>query len=111
SFVPCPVPQNVPPILANIKIASGAPGTVLFVQQRYGIASVTVEDVATAQQYTMTRGNDAYWSPPNNVPLPASARFRLTDVNNATVTSTVFTTANTGPFTSTGTQFPVCPSP
>ncbi len=108
SFVPCPAPQNQP-ILANIRIASGAPATVLFVQQRYGIAAVTVEDVTTAQQYSMARGNDAYWYPPTGMTLPQSARFRLTDVNNALVTSGVFTTANTPAFASAGTQFPTCP--
>jgi hypothetical protein len=41
--------------------------------------------------------------------LPPSARFRLTDVNNAMVTSAVLTTANTPAFTSAGTQFPMCP--
>ena len=108
SFVPCLVDSNQQ-ILANIKISGGAAAAVLFVQQRYGIAAVTVENVTTAQQYPMARSNDAYWYPPAGMTLPPSARFRLTDVNNAMVTSAVLTTANTPAFASAGTQFPMCP--
>jgi len=108
SFVPCLVNSNEQ-ILANIKISGGAAAAVLFVQQRYGIAAVTVENVTTAQQYPMARSNDAYWYPPTGMTLPPSARFRLTDVNNAMVTSAVLTTANTPAFASANTQFPMCP--
>jgi hypothetical protein len=110
SYVPCPVAAN-PPILANLKVSNGVVASVLFVEQRYGITSVTVEDVTTAQQTSLARLNDAYWWPPTGMLLPGSARFRLTDVNNATVTSAVLTTANTAPFSSAGIQFPLCPSP
>jgi hypothetical protein len=110
SFVPCPATANQP-ILADIKVANGVATSVLFVQQRYGIKSVTLEDASTAQTYPMARSNDAYWYPPSGTLLSASPRFHLTDVNNAMVTSPILPLANVVPFAPTNVQFPVCPTP
>ena len=110
SFVPCLVNANEQ-ILANIKISGGAAAAVLFVQQRYGIAAVTVENVTTAQQYPMSRSNDAYWYPPAGMTLPPSARFRLTDVNNAMVTSAVLDHRQYAGVRVGRHSFPTCPSP
>jgi hypothetical protein len=110
SFVACPAPTN-PPILANVRINTGAPGAVLFVRQRYGIKSVTLEDQAVGQPIDLSRGNDNYWATASGV-LPGSAPiFRLTDVNNNVIMFSNILLINAPAFASTAVQFPTCTTP
>ena len=109
SFVPCPATPNQP-ILANVRYTNGVASSVLFVQQRYGISGVTVEDATTAQSFPLSRGNDGYWFPPSGAAIGGSPRFHLTDVNSAMIVTPVVP-LNNNPFWPTSTQFPLCPTP
>jgi len=114
SFVPCPVP-NAPDgqperIRANFMIAGGGHAAVLFVGQRYGIQSVTAT-VGGNPNMPLMRGNDNYWRLPNDQLFGNGLVFSLTDVNLATVSTSInlqnFPDAQTfGPTTA---QFPTCP--
>ena len=114
SFVPCPVSANQT-ILANFKIPAGAPPTsVLFLQHRYGIASVTMDDPNTGQPLTLFRSNDSYWTRSDGNPLPtgtAVPTFHLTDVNGSLLNLTNLPPGNTPMFTATGQQFPLLCTP
>jgi hypothetical protein len=109
SFVPCPVPPNTPPILGNVRTNNGAPAAILFVQQRYGIASGSVTDTTTNVTSQLARGNDNYWSTPNGVLGGSTVTFQLLDVNDGLITIPNFSVLNPPAFNSTGKQFPLCP--
>jgi len=84
---------------------------VLYVRQRYGIKSVTLEDQAVGQPIDLSRGNDNYWATASGV-LPGSAPiFRLTDVNNNVIMFSNILLINAPAFASTAVQFPTCTTP
>jgi len=114
SFVACPVP-NAPDgqperMRANFMIAGGGHTAVLFVGQRYGIQSVTAT-VGANPNMALMRGNDNYWRLPNDQLFGNGLVFSLTDVNLATVSTSInlqnFPDGQIfGPTTA---QFPTCP--
>jgi len=87
---------------------------VLFLQHRYGIASVTMDDPNTGQPLTMFRSNDSYWTRSDGNPLPtgtAVPTFHLMDVNNSLLNLTNLPPGNTPMFYATGQQFPLLCTP
>jgi hypothetical protein len=110
SFVACPVPSDgtgAPQPIRETFLLNGANGSaVTFYQQRYGIASATVE-IATGNPLPLQLGNDARWYPVNGNTFGSGALlFRLTDVNNRQISFNTMSSVSAG--TAVGVQFPTC---
>ncbi|HXU00978.1 MAG TPA: hypothetical protein VN903_08300, partial [Polyangia bacterium] len=115
SFVECPVPTGAAgtpeSIRASVTYVNGAPASILFVGQRFGIMSASFENPTVGQRMPLARDNANVWLPPSGTTLGSgSPTFHLTDTNNREI-SFPFAVTTAPAFTSTGVQFLPCNVP